>query len=334
MRSVHLLPALVTASWIFAALPAGAQGTSAAEKPVGEQLYDVVAAGLPHPFPGHRINHAKGGLFEGTFTASPEAAKLTMAAHMQGQPVPMLIRFSNAGGIPDAPDNAPSAGVRAMAMTFTLPDGSATDLMAISPDFFPVATPEDFIALNQAAQASKPGTPSPTPIQAFLAGHPAAAKFVAAPKPMPESYATEAYHAIHAYKLINAAGEATYVRYTIVPEAGLHFLSADDAAKTAPNVLLDEIRARLTTAPVKFRLTVELAGAGDPVNDPTIKWPSIRPTVDLGEIVVTKAVPNSEQAERKVGFLPTKVTKGIEISDDPILKARSETYAVAYPRRQ
>ena len=39
--------------------------------------------------PGHRALHAKGTLLKGTFTATPEAARLTRAAHMQGEPVPV-----------------------------------------------------------------------------------------------------------------------------------------------------------------------------------------------------------------------------------------------------
>ena len=44
-------------------------------------------------------------------------------------------------------------------MTFKAPDGNV-DLMCISMPVFPVNNAEDFIALNKAAQASPPGTPS------------------------------------------------------------------------------------------------------------------------------------------------------------------------------
>ena len=105
------------------------------------------------------------------------------------------------------------------------------DLMCISMPVFPVNNAEDFIALNKAAQASPAGTPKPTPIEQFLAAHPAALKFVTTPKPMPVSYATQQYFAIQAYKFTNAAGEENYVRYHVVPEAGLAFVTPEDAAK-------------------------------------------------------------------------------------------------------
>ncbi|HZC10224.1 MAG TPA: catalase, partial [Mycobacterium sp.] len=60
--------------------------------------------------PGQRALHAKGKLYRGTFTATPEAARLSRAAHLGGTAVPALIRFSSGSGNPAQPDNAP--GVR------------------------------------------------------------------------------------------------------------------------------------------------------------------------------------------------------------------------------
>jgi catalase len=182
-----------------------------------------------------------------------------------------------------------------MAMTFKAPDGNV-DLMCISMPVFPVNNAEDFIALNKAAQASPPDTPKPTPIEQFLAAHPAALKFVTTPKPMPVSYATQQYFAIHAYKFTNAAGEENYVRYHIIPEAGLAFVTAEDAAKRPPNVLLDELTDRLKTGPAKFRLEVQVAEPGDVVNDSTIAWPDSRRVVNLGEIDVTRPGGSSARA--------------------------------------
>ena len=53
--------------------------------------------------PGFRSLHAKGTLLKGMFTATPEAAALTRAGHMQGDPIPATIRVSNGGGNPKNP---------------------------------------------------------------------------------------------------------------------------------------------------------------------------------------------------------------------------------------
>jgi catalase len=90
----------------------GPLAARAQHKPIGERLADVVqASNGGKVYPGYRINHAKGELFDGTFIPSADAKALSNASLFQGPPVPVLIRFSNAGGNPEAPDAAPSAAV-------------------------------------------------------------------------------------------------------------------------------------------------------------------------------------------------------------------------------
>jgi hypothetical protein len=44
------------------------------------------------------------------------------------------------------------------------------------------------------------------------------------------------------------------------------------------------------------------------------------PTVELGEIAITKAL-DTKKIENGLLFMPTNLTKGIDVSDDPILGA-------------
>src|ERR1700743_1818734 len=44
--------------------------------------------------PGFRANHAKGALFEGTFTPTAAAKDLSKAEHLQGPTVAIIFRFS------------------------------------------------------------------------------------------------------------------------------------------------------------------------------------------------------------------------------------------------
>ena len=102
--------------------------------------------------PGRRAPHAKGTFCRGTFNATVDAARLTRAAHMQGQAVDTTVRFSNGSGDPLQPDNVPD--VRGMAVTFHIPDGSRTDVSAQSAPRFPASTPEGFIELLRATDRS------------------------------------------------------------------------------------------------------------------------------------------------------------------------------------
>src|SRR3954447_3547043 len=75
---------------------------------------------------GKRTLHAKGRLYGGTFTPTPEAGELGRAGHLQ-EPTPVLVRWSNAGGNAGVPDARPD--IRGMAVKFRLRDGTATDLL-------------------------------------------------------------------------------------------------------------------------------------------------------------------------------------------------------------
>jgi catalase len=281
--------------------------------------------------PGHRAAHAKGTLVAGTFTATPEAARLTRAAHMQGPPVRATVRFSNGGGNPDIPDYAREG--RGMAVKLYLDDGEKTDIVALSLPCFFVRTPEDFIEFTRARKPDpQTGQPDMEKMGAFLGAHPEAqpaiqAALAAGP---PASYATVVYNAIHTFRWINADGEARQVRYRFEPEAGVEELSDDDARERGRDYLQEDIATRQGAA---FTLKVVLAEEGDPIDDPTAMWPEERETVEVGRLELTGPEEGREQGDDVLVFDPTRVVDGIEVSDDPILNFRPKTYAVSVERR-
>jgi catalase len=328
MQSIRI----VAASAAFAAMTMAAYVAYAEEKPLGVRLVDQMNA-LYGAHPGVRANHATGVVFEGTFTPAQGADTLSSAAFLTGAPTPLIIRFSNAGGVPDAADTDPSVGgIRGMAVKFRLANGGENDIVAISVNGFAASTGEDFLAFLQAAGASGPGAPKPTPIETFLSSHPATAAFVAAPKPVAVSYGTQPFFGVNALKFTNAQGVSKFGRYRIVPESGPAYVSDAEAAQRPGTALANNLRASVEKGPVKFRLLVQLAAAGDPTADATKVWPDSRPTLELGEIAITKAL-DTKKVENSLLFMPTNLTKGIDVSDDPILETRTEAYSESYRRR-
>lgn len=282
--------------------------------------------------PGYRAVHAKGILCKGSFTATPEAAELTRAAHMQGEPVPVTVRFSNGSANPRRPDYARDG--RGMATKFYLPDGSRTDIVALSLPCFFVRTPEDFVTFTR---AGKPlpfgGLPNPR-FPLFLLGHreaiPATRAFLAL-KP-PASYATCRYNGIHSFRWVDDGG-GRWVRYSWLPEAGEESLAADEAKRRGRDYLREEIGARLAGELVRFTLQLQLGAESDRVDDPTAPWPAERETVDAGTLELTALDEERERGDDVLVFDPTRVTDGIELSDDPILNFRSPAYSVSVELR-
>jgi catalase len=285
--------------------------------------------------PGYRPAHAKGMLFSGAFTPSREAAALTRALHAQQASTPVTIRFSDSAGFPTVADNDPQfASPRGIAIRFHLGDRAHTDIIAHSTDGFPVRTAEEFLVFLRALQTSGPSATKPTPIESFLGSHPRALQFVQTPKPIPSSFARESFYAVNAFKFTNRDGASRFGRYRILPEAGSDHLDAAAAAAKGPNFLFDEITARVAGGPVKFHIRVQLASAGDVVDDASIHWPDDRQQVPFGTIALTKHVVDDATEQRKIIFDPIPRTDGIEPSGDPLLEPRATVYLISGRRRR
>jgi catalase len=220
-----------------------------------------------------------------------------------------------------------------MAIKFHLPGGIDTDIVAQSYDGFPVRTAEEFLVFVRALAMSGPGVPSPTPLADFLANHPQAKRFAEAPKPVPTSFATESYYGVNAFRFTNREGASRDVRYRVRPEAGEEHLDAAEAARRPSSFLFEELAERLSRGPARFRLLVQLADEGDPVDDGSLPWPEERRQVELGTIAVTSRLADSVAAECRLLFDPARLVDGIELLEDPLPLARSAVYAIAYRRR-
>ena len=207
--------------------------------------------------PGFRPAHAKGLMCSGTFTPSPEAAKLTRAPHAGRPSTPVTVRYSDSTGIPTVPDNDPAhSGPRGIAVRFHLADHVHTDIVAHSTNGFPVRTGEEFLEFLRAAAAA--GAGKPEAMGAFLASHPSARSFVEAPKPIPTSFAREAFFAVTSFGFTNSNGVSRHGRFRIRPEEGTEYLSNEQAATKSTNFLFDEIGQRLANGPIRLGVFVSL----------------------------------------------------------------------------
>jgi catalase len=281
--------------------------------------------------PGFRAVHAKGTVCRGTFTPSADAAALTTATHMQGAPVSVTARFSNASGDPTALDRL---NARGLAVKFHLPDGSATDIVSVTLRRFFARTPDEFVALKRVLKRNAGGgRPGLRPLRFFrvMLRHPRpvmalreAGEVGAVP-----SYAHCRYNALHAFRWIDGSGRVSYVRYSWIPEQRADDLPGGDAKLLARDYLQQELAARVAVEPVRFTLLLQLGEDGDPVTDPMAAWPEERRSVPAGTLELTAI--GSEDG--LLVFDPTRVTEGIELSDDPILRFRPRAYEISVERR-
>ncbi|KAI1598782.1 KatE Catalase [Pyrenophora tritici-repentis] len=290
-----------------------------------------MAGDVPHSF---RPAHAKGHLLSGIFFPTATASGLSSAPHFNEPSTPLTVRFSSSTGIPQIPDNDANANPRGLAIRFHLPspDGKRhhTDIITHSTPYFPTRTGGDFLEFLQAATGDNPGEAVPE----FLERHPETSRFLNEVRLSPESFATERFFGVNAYRFINKEGQVTTLRYRVLPAAGQKYI--DSEGLKGKSYLFDELPLRLESGEVKFKLVGQVAQEGDVTDNATVLWPEERKIVELGIIKVQKIMSDSEslQQQKTIIFDPIPRVEGVEPSDDPLLDVRASTYLISGRQRR
>jgi catalase len=313
-----------TAGWLTPARLSGADVADALERHNGEH-------------PGFRRAHEKGVCIVGHFDSNGRGRALSKAAVFVRGRTPVFGRFALAVGSPYAPDGVPAP--RSLALDLTAVDGSTWRTAMNSVPLFPVGNVGDFVALQRATTPEPAtGKPDPAKVSAFMAAHPETRAFDAlmASQPIPSSFANGSYHSINAFRFIDAKGRARAVRWSLQPEAPFSALDRDrfDAMNARDHdFLFNELFARLHREPQRWHLLVTVAAAGDRTDNATVQWPATRERIDVGTLVIERALPEPAGPCRDVTFDPLVLPPGIAASDDPLLSARSAAYAASLRRR-
>ena len=284
--------------------------------------------------PGSRRNHAKGIGVSGAFESNGNGQRVSKAVVFPPGRVPVLGRFSLAGGQPDAADAA--SVVRGLGLQFSLPDGELWRTAMISLPVFPVRTPEAFY---EQLIASKPdpatGKPDPAALKAFIDRHPETARVqgVLKAQPIPSGFDNTTFRGLNAFWFIDASGRATPVRWILTP---LQPFEPDQAGAAArdKNYLFDGLITRIRRQPLRWRLVLIIGRPEDPTHDATVAWPADREQLDAGTLTLDRVEAEDVSPATDINFDPLVLPAGIEPSDDPLLSARSAVYSQSFTRRE
>jgi catalase len=284
--------------------------------------------------PGQRRNHTKGTCAMGEFVGEPAAAAYSRSAIFSGSPVPVVARFSLAGGNPRASDTERSP--RGMALELTLPDGSRQHMTMLNTPMFFAAMPRTFLDKMRALKPDlATAKPDPEKFKAFLGSHPdnrGQTQFLADHNP-PPSYANSAYYGIHTFKFIDRHDKTALVRWRFVPEDGDKTLSDAELKSMPPDFLEQALIERTARQPVRWDMVLTIGQPGDPQNDATILWPQNREELKVGTLTISSAMPQPGGACEKINYDPLVMTDGIAATDDPVLLFRSPSYAFSFAKR-
>ncbi len=264
----------------------------------------LVAALAPPGGPalGHRRNHAKGICFTGRFEANGPGSALSVAPVLAQGSYPVVGRFNLGTPDPMAVDGAQR--VRGIGLQVTAPDGQQWRMAMIDLPFFPVATPDAFYELLVASgQKDKPDA-----MKALAARHPEIGAFGAwaararrSPKATPRSASTVWTASCSPTR----KGPTTPCAGRCCPPHPSSALAGDELAKRPADFLEREITQRVSAAPQRWTMAVQVANPGDPVADPSKAWPDDRRTVQVGTLMADKVIAEPDGPCRDINFDPT-----------------------------
>ena len=284
--------------------------------------------------PGFRRNHAKGLCVTGWFDSNGSAVEWSKAAIFAAGRVPVVGRFALAEGIPDQADM--SATVRSMALRFVPAHGEEWRTGMNNIPVFAVNSAQGFHDQLLASKVDPAtGKPNPAVMQEFLARHPETVRALAIIKhrQVSSGFADSTFNSLDAFRLVNAAGISVPVRWATVPSQEF---TPDKHAEGIPadrNYLFDELIARLHRQTLQWHLVLIIGQPGDPTDDATLPWPEERRHVDAGLVTIDRASSEDGGPCTDINYDPLVLPSGIEPSDDPLLSARSATYARSFTLR-
>ncbi|MEU3059689.1 catalase [Streptomyces subrutilus] len=291
-----------------------------------------------------RVVHARGAAAHGVFQGYGTAAKVSRAAFLaKGVETPVFVRFSTVLGSRGSADTV--RDTRGFATKFYTGEGTF-DLVGNN---IPVFFIQDAIKFPDVIHAGKPHPDREIP-QAqsahdtfwdFVSLHTEATHHTLwnmSDRALPRSLRMMEGFGVHTFRLVNAEGATTLVKFHWKPKLGVHSLVWEEAQLTNgtdPDFhrrdLADAIEAgafpQWELGIQTFPDTPEQTFEGIDLLDPTKIVPEeVAPVVPIG-LMTLNANPTNYFAEtEQVAFHPGHLVPGIDVTDDPLLAGRLFSY--------
>lgn len=291
-----------------------------------------------------RIVHARGTGAHGYFQSYGKHAELTKAGFLQDPEkiTPVFVRFSTVQGPRGSGDTV--RDVRGFAVKFFTDEGNF-DLVGNN---MPVFFIQDAIKFPDFVHAVKPEPHNEIPTGGsahdtfwdFVSLVPESAHMVIwamSGRAIPKSLRTMEGFGVHTFRLINAEGVASFVKFHWKPKQGVLSLLWDEAQKLAGKDTdyhrRDLWEAIETGNYPEWELGVQIVPEADEhkfdfdLLDPTKIIPEeLVPVTPLGKMVLNRNPDNFFAETEQVAFCPGHIVPGIDFTNDPLLQGRLFSY--------
>lgn len=291
-----------------------------------------------------RIVHARGAAAHGYFESYEDWSSLTKASFLgkAGKQTPVFVRFSTVQGPRGSADTV--RDVRGFAVKFYTDEGNY-DLVGNN---MPVFFIQDAIKFPDFVHAVKPEPHNEIPTGAsahdtfwdFVSLTPESAHMVTwamSDRAIPISLRHMQGFGVHTFRLINAAGESSLVKFHWKPKSGVCSLVWDEAQKLAgkdPDIHRRKLWEDIESGDYpEWELGVQVIPEADAdqfdfdLLDPTKLVPEeLVPVKLLGRMVLNRNPDNFFAETEQAAFHPGHIVPGIDFTNDPLLQGRLFSY--------
>jgi len=291
-----------------------------------------------------RIVHARGSGAHGFFECTRKLTSLTRAAPFQavGKTTPVFVRFSTVAGERGSTDTA--RDVRGFAVKFYTDEGNwdlvgnnipvffIQDAMKF-PDLIHAVKPEPHHGMPQAASAHDTfwdfASLMPESTHMLL--------WAMSDRAIPRSLRTMEGFGVHTFRLINAAGEARFVKFHWKPKQGTHSLVWDEAVRISgadPDFHRRDLWEAIETGNYpEWELGLQVfteeqaeSFSFDVLDATKIVPEELVPVQIVGRLVLNRNPDNFFAETEQVAFCAAHIVPGIDFTNDPLLAGRIHSY--------
>ena len=292
-----------------------------------------------------RIVHARGAAAHGVFQVYDDSLTQYTSAKVLTDPTletPVFTRFSTVVGSRGAADTA--RDVRGFAVKMYTTEGN-WDLVGNN---MPVFFIQDAVKFPDLIHAAKPEPNNEIPQAAtahdtfwdFISLTPESMHMIMwamSDRALPRSFAMMEGFGVHSFRLVNAEGKSTFVKFHWKPVLGVHSLVWDEAQKIAgkdPDFHRRTMWESLDQGNAfEWELGLQLLPESDEekydfdILDATKIWPEdLIPVQRVGKMTLNRNPDNYFAETEQVAFNTTNVVPGIDFSNDPLLQGRNFSY--------
>ncbi|RPD42261.1 catalase [Chitinophaga barathri] len=292
-----------------------------------------------------RIVHARGSAAHGVFKVyDNKLSKYTRANFLTNPSLetPVFVRFSTVAGSRGSSDLARDA--RGFAVKFYTEEGNF-DLVGNN---IPVFFIQDAIKFPDLIHAVKPEPHNEMPQAAsahdtfwdFISLMPESAHmimWVMSDRAIPRSYRMIEGFGVHTFRLVNAKGVSTFVKFHWKPLLGVHAVAWDEAQKISgkdPDFHRRDLWEAIENGHFpEYELGVQLVAEEDEhkfefdLLDPTKLIPEeLVPVQKIGKLMLNRNPDNFFAETEQAAFHPGHIVPGIDFTSDPLLQGRLFSY--------